>query len=455
MAVHRPRHSGSGARANRAGFVYLIALLAVTVASAIAMVMGRGVGLRLQAGNAITARADCRAAALGMVRAIVNDLNASLALGMPQLSTVQPAGEQIGDCTVILIGRDPHGVTMPFGLIPEAGKFPINAPASGAALEAEFNILSVLPGMTQDVAAAMLDWVDSDDDVSVYGGAERTDSAYAGAPVPYAPRNSQFEALAELRLVRGVTDALYFGEDVNGNGRLDPGEDSDRDGKLTPGLRDMISVMDIREPPNAPDGSPRLNLQGGRVNRTFQDLLTGLFGSARGNEIFALATGVFTNRLELFAALELSDAEAAALWPCVSVNNVRTGLIDAWSCRDEILIAIAGNDLAQKIIAARPTTPPTGPGWLTSLLTRDEAKLYGNQLGSGSYQFSADILAVRNDGSGWARLGATFKCELGTAAVGGLQPLETQGWPLPWVTPDQLRGTDPSAVATLLTAVPH
>ncbi len=455
MSAEKNLFCCTSGRANRAGFVYLIALLAVTVAAAIAMVMGRGVGLRLQAGNAITARADCRAAALGMVRAIVNDLNATLATGLPQLSTVQPAGEQIGDCTVILIGRDPHGVTMPFALILEAGKFPINAPATGAVLDAKYNILSVLPGMTQDVAAAMLDWIDSDDEVSSYGGAERTDSAYAGAPVPYAPRNSQFEALAELRLVRGVTDALYFGEDANGNGRLDPGEDSDRDGKLSPGLRDLITVMDIREPPNAPDGSARLNLGSGRAGRSFQDLLTGLFGSARGTELFAEATGVFANRLELFAALELSDAEAAALWPCVTVNGVRAGLIDAWSCRDEILIAIAGNDLAQKIIAARPTTPPNGPGWLTSILTREEAKHFGNQLGSGSYQFSADILAVRNDGSGWARLGATFNCTLGSAVVVGLQPLETQGWPLPWTTLDQLRGSDPGAVATLLTAVPH
>jgi hypothetical protein len=457
MAATRRTHGG----ARRAGFVYLIALLAVTVAGAIAMVMGRGAGMRLQAGNAVTARADCRAAALGMLRAVVSDLNASLLLGLPELTTVQPGGEQIGDCTVVLIGRDPQGVTASFGLVPEAGKYPINVvPANAQGLNDEYNLLTALPGMTSDVAGALLDWVDSDDVVNAYGGAERTDPTYAGAAVPYAPRNAPFETMAELRMVRGVTDGLYFGEDANGNGVLDAGEDTDRDGKLTPGLRDLFTLMAIREPPLAPDGSQRVAVTGSwaRAKTAVQNLISAILPGREADLIGeadkAVGPGGFANRLEFFASLTLTDAEAALLWANTQDGNNRVGLIDAWSCRSELLNAVVTSDIAAKIIAARPTTMPSGPGWLTSTLTPGEARLCG-QLTSGSYQFTADLLAVRNDGSGWARLAATINCNSGTAVVETLQPLEIQGWPLPWVAPAQLRGSDPATIPTLLTAAPH
>ena len=46
-------------------------------------------------------------------------------------------------------------------------------------------------------------------------------------PYPYLARNGPFKTLRELLLVRGVTEALFYGEDTNLNGRLDYNE---RDG---------------------------------------------------------------------------------------------------------------------------------------------------------------------------------------------------------------------------------
>jgi type II secretory pathway component PulK len=68
--------------------------------------------------------------------------------------------------------------------------------------------LMKLPGMTSEVADAILDWVDADS-VPRESGAE--DDYYQGLSPPYTARNGPPETLEELLLVRGVTRELLFG----------------------------------------------------------------------------------------------------------------------------------------------------------------------------------------------------------------------------------------------------
>ena len=80
------------------------------------------------------------------------------------------------------------------------------------------DLLMTVPGMTEDVADAILDWID-EDDVPRDFGAESTD--YGGL---YAPANGPLTSVEELLLVRGVTPQLLFGADQNRNGLIDPHE---------------------------------------------------------------------------------------------------------------------------------------------------------------------------------------------------------------------------------------
>jgi len=82
-------------------------------------------------------------------------------------------------------------------------------------------MLMVLPGMTEDIADAILDWMDQDDEVRDYGA--ETD-AYASLSPPYETRNGVPETMEELLLVRGVTPALLFGYDTNRNFLVDRSE---------------------------------------------------------------------------------------------------------------------------------------------------------------------------------------------------------------------------------------
>jgi hypothetical protein len=74
--------------------------------------------------------------------------------------------------------------------------------------------------MTIEIADAILDWLDDDDEPREFGAEANTTRRWP----PYAPKNGPLETVEELLLVRGVTPQLLFGCDVNRNGMVDPDE---------------------------------------------------------------------------------------------------------------------------------------------------------------------------------------------------------------------------------------
>ncbi len=87
----------------------------------------------------------------------------------------------------------------------------------GTAREALMN----LPGMTEPIADAVLDWIDVDP-APRPNGAEA--EYYAGLGVPYRPRNGIPTSLDELLLIRDVSRHLLFGADADFNYRVDEAE---------------------------------------------------------------------------------------------------------------------------------------------------------------------------------------------------------------------------------------
>jgi type II secretory pathway component PulK len=81
--------------------------------------------------------------------------------------------------------------------------------------------LMSLPGMTDAVADAILDWIDPDSTPRPFGAEAEY---YQGLGVPYAPRNGVPQCLEELLLVRGVTRSMLFGPDANFNHRVEPAQ---------------------------------------------------------------------------------------------------------------------------------------------------------------------------------------------------------------------------------------
>ncbi len=108
-----------------------------------------------------------------------------------------------------------------FGLESESAKLNLNALlAEGAEDQAQTRLMA-LPGMTVEIADAILDWLDADESPRT-NGAEA--DAYAQFTPPYEPRNGPVADLDELLMVRGVTPELLYGIDQNRNLMIDAAE---------------------------------------------------------------------------------------------------------------------------------------------------------------------------------------------------------------------------------------
>lgn len=107
---------------------------------------------------------------------------------------------QLGRGHFNLLNPSPSGGPPTFGISDESGRLDLNT--------ASTNELLRLPGMTLDVAAAIVDWRDTDN-TPVAGGAEAP--SYASRTPPTLPRNAPFQTLRELLMVRGVTTARFQG----------------------------------------------------------------------------------------------------------------------------------------------------------------------------------------------------------------------------------------------------
>ncbi len=143
-------------------------------------------------------------------------------------------------------------------------------------------LLMALPAMTEDVADAILDFIDADDETREYG-AER--DYYTQLQVPYAPVNGPLQSIEQLLLVRGVTPSLLFGLDQNRNGVLEPSESStatqtgSSSGSATstelPELGWAIYLTLYSKEKNvAGDGTPRININGSDIATLQPDLTT-------------------------------------------------------------------------------------------------------------------------------------------------------------------------------------
>jgi DNA uptake protein ComE-like DNA-binding protein len=124
--------------------------------------------------------------------------------------------------------------------------------------------LLMIPGMTYELADAILDFIDGDDTPRANG----CESEYYTSLNPaYSAKNSPLESLDELLLVRGVTPELLYGEDFNRNGLLDPNENDgdaswppdNADGALQLGWSAYLTVHG-REKNTRWDGTNRINI---------------------------------------------------------------------------------------------------------------------------------------------------------------------------------------------------
>ena len=130
-------------------------------------------------------------------------------------------GTDGGEVSGIRFGLENESARLNLGVLPQWEQ-----QQPGAGREA----LMGLPGMTESIADALLDWVDADATTRDYGAEE---DYYVGLGAPYAPRNAPPTSLEELLLVRDVTREMLFGPDVDFPLFADEEPTSDRSSPLS------------------------------------------------------------------------------------------------------------------------------------------------------------------------------------------------------------------------------
>lgn len=167
-----------------------------------------------------------------------------------------------------------------FGLENESGRVNLNAlpliEEQAAALGLENvgrDLLMALPGMNEEIADAILDWIDEDDEPREYGAELEYYSALSPA---YAPKNGPLETVEELLLVRDVTPALLFGLDVNRNGLIDPHESSGTAGSTADGTDgrgwSAFFTLYSQEKNVTKNDEPRINLNNDNLQELHDQL---------------------------------------------------------------------------------------------------------------------------------------------------------------------------------------
>jgi DNA uptake protein ComE-like DNA-binding protein len=163
-----------------------------------------------------------------------------------------------------------------YGLENESAKLNINTLLAPGAEDQAAMRLSSLPGMTPEVADAILDWLDQDGQPRENGAEEEV---YSQLTPPYAPRNGPIPDLDELLLVRGVTPELLYGLDQNRNFFVEASEMprgvlaelTNTDGSLNRGWSAYLTVWSV-EGSKQETGKTKVDLNG----QDLQSLYNGL-----------------------------------------------------------------------------------------------------------------------------------------------------------------------------------
>jgi len=175
------------------------------------------------------------------------------------------------------VETDPAGTALRNGLIDESGRLNLNQLLSFELDETQTReMLMYLPDMTEEVADAILDWIDDDDTLRLYGAES---DYYTSLDPPYESRNGALKSIDELLRVAGVTVDLLYGEDANRNGKLDSNENDgdanapldNSDGILQPGWAAFLTV-NARELNQRADGTERTYINNGVLDELYDSL---------------------------------------------------------------------------------------------------------------------------------------------------------------------------------------
>lgn len=348
---------------DRRGTILIVVMLVIAALAGMVLSLGRATRVEAMASanraSAARAAAAERAAEQYVLSLLARDRATVMTLDEKDFINIP-----VGGTGVFWIVRPDYGDNnLPaYGLVDEASKLNINA--------ATREMLAALVVMPDELPDSIIDWRDEDGDISG-DGAE--DQYYLNLRTPYRCKNSAFETVEELLLVRGAYPQLLYGDRSRGPAGGVAGASGMQVGGLSEeelrarGLMQYVTVFS-REP-NA-EGGPRPPR--GRINvntapREVLRCLPGLTDQDAGALVSRRASDFGETDMEWFN--EVLGTRRAALGPVVTGESYQfTADIVAASTdgrafrRVRVVIDAADVNNTPRVIYRRDLTDD-GDGW--------------------------------------------------------------------------------------------
>ncbi|MBN2447665.1 MAG: general secretion pathway protein GspK [Phycisphaerae bacterium] len=314
-----------------------------------------------------------------------------------------------------------------YGITPESSRLNINT-ATDEQIEQLISPLLLELGVenSAELVAALLDWMDEDDEVRENGAESEY---YAALEPPYQPKNGKLDTIEELLLVKGFNAAVLWGEDTNRNGLLDLNEDDgadsfpyydNGDGILNYGIAPFLTVWS-RETDTTTKNKARINLSAGGST------VAALIGDYIEEGELSDATIAWLESLTASAVENLNSAadlyvgedeevlgtigtspimleempiimDVFSVRPAAEATDVIEGLININTAPSRVLQLIPGmtSEAADAIVAARAADPEnmTTTAWPLTNEIIDAAtfKAIAPYITTKSYQFHIEII---------------------------------------------------------------
>jgi hypothetical protein len=357
---------------------------------------------------------------------------------LPPIEEYEAEAVPLGEATFWFIGRaadgSAPGSARAYALVDENSKLCLNM-GSPAQLPLLAQMLAELPGMTPDLATAIVAW-------------RTSDKMNLLPPANGTATEAKFESVEELALIEGIDELVLYGEDTNQNGALDPNEDDgDRtppadnaDGRLDVGLVEYITAF-TKEPATRSDGGTRVNLAtgGGQWRTPLQEYLTTALDSTKAQAVLNAIPGG-TTRFE--SVLQFYDLVKGSLSAedfdkvCSDITAATTELLNVNTASETVLARVPGlgEKAAEALVTQRltRTQPSTGLAWAAQVIRDNGGNLNeaGKWLTGRSFFVSADVVAVGRHGRGYRRTRCVIDATTSTPRVVYRRNLAPFGWAL-------------------------
>jgi type II secretory pathway component PulK len=431
----RAQRAGQSGQRRHHGTILIVTIWVVLVLAGLALAFARSIRVAaiVSANHVASLEAECIAAgALEYVKARLVAATSGETTDTGTADTYK--GMEVGTgYSWVLRSNLENDREFDYGLTDEAGKINLNS--------ASLEMLLKLPGMTSELAASIIDWRDTDSDVTS-GGAE--DEYYLLQSEPYHCKNAPLETVDEILLIKGATQELLYGEDTNLNGILDDNENDgdasdppdNRNGRLDAGFYDYVTVYSAEANTDS-EGNARINLSSASARKELQTALQEATSEERALEIMnQIPTNAsYTNILDFYFRSGLTYEEFSSLADrlTTSGDQTLTGLVNVNTASEEVLLCLPGLETSdvEALLSYRGGNETLDSiAWVTKVLSREKAVGVGSYITVRSLQYSADVIGVSHNGRAYKRYKAVIDMQGTSPRVVYWKALADSGWPL-------------------------